>query len=132
MFADDTNPFFKHKELGVLYTTIYSELATISKWFKLNTLSLHIKKPTTWYFEIKILQQLTQTLSKKTNDIVINKVEKAKFLGVLINSSLIWHDHIHILYNKISKSIGIMLRVKKNVDANVLKMLYHSLVQLFF
>ena len=83
MFADDTNPFFKHKVLGVLYTTIYSELTIISKWFKLNKLSLNIRKPTTLSFEIKILQQLTQTLSKKTDDIVINKVEKNEVLGYI-------------------------------------------------
>ena len=63
MFTDDTNLFFKHKELGVLYTTINIELAKIFQWFKLNTLSLNIKKPTTLSFEIKILQQLTRTLS---------------------------------------------------------------------
>ena len=65
-------------------------------------------------------------------DIVIGKIKKTKFLGVIINSSLIWHDHIKILCNKISKSIGIMLRVKNDVDANVLKMLYHSLIQPYF
>ena len=52
-------------------------------------------------------------------------------MGVIINSSLTWHDHIKILCNKVSKSIGIMLRVKK-VDVNVLKMLYHSLIQPYF
>ena len=55
-----------------------------------------------------------------------------KFLGVVINSALTWHDHIKILCNKVSKSIGIMLRIKKNVDVNVLKMLYHSLIQPYF
>ena len=44
-----------------------------------------------------------------------------KFLRIIINYSLTWHDHIKILCNKVSKSIGIMLRVKKNVDANVSK-----------
>ena len=34
MFADDTTLFFKHKDLGVLYTTINVELAKISQWFK--------------------------------------------------------------------------------------------------
>ena len=63
MFADDTILFFKHKDLGVLSTTINVELAKISQWFKLNKLSLIIKKPTTLSFEIKILQQLTRTLS---------------------------------------------------------------------
>ena len=36
-----------------------------------------------------------------------------------------------ILCNKVSKSIGIMLLEKKNVDANVLKM-YQSLIQPYF
>ena len=44
MFVDDTTLFFKHNELGVLYTTINVELAKISQWFKLNKLSLNIKK----------------------------------------------------------------------------------------
>ena len=44
MFADDTNLFFKQKQLGVLYTTINIELAKIYQWFKLNKLSLKIKK----------------------------------------------------------------------------------------
>ena len=30
----------------------------------------------------------------KIDDIVIDKVEKTKFFGVIINSSLTWHDHI--------------------------------------
>ena len=63
MFADDITLFFKHKEFCVLYTTINVEVAKISQWLKLNKLSLNIKKPTTLLFEIKILQQLTRTLS---------------------------------------------------------------------
>ena len=41
MFANDTTLFFKHKELGILYTTINFELAKIFQWFKLNKLSLN-------------------------------------------------------------------------------------------
>ena len=54
-FADNTTLFFKHKELGVLCTTINVELSKISQWFKLNKSSLNIKKPTTFSFEIKNL-----------------------------------------------------------------------------
>ena len=63
MFAYDTNLFFKHKELSVLYTTSNIKLTKTVQWFKLNKLSLNIKKPTILCFEIKILQQLTRTLS---------------------------------------------------------------------
>ena len=66
------------------------------------------------------------------DDIVIDKVEKTKFFDVIVNSSLTWHDYIKIVCNKVSKSIGIMLRVKNNVDTNVFKMLYFSLMQPYF
>ena len=66
------------------------------------------------------------------DDIVIDKVEKTKLLSAIVNSSLTWHDRINILCNKVSKSIAIMLRVKNNIDANVLKLLYHNLTQPYF
>ena len=117
--------------MGVLYITINIELAKISQWFKLNNLSLNIKKPTT-LSRNKNSPTINTNLVLKINDIVIDKVEKTKFLGVIIISSLTWHDHIQILCNKVNKSIWIMLRVKKNVDVNVLKMLCHSLIQPYF
>ena len=44
MFADDTNLFIKDKNLGSLVANANNELAKISNWFKLNKLSLNIKK----------------------------------------------------------------------------------------
>ena len=63
MLAEDTNLFFKHTEFVVLHTTINIELEKIYQWCQLNKLSINIKKTTTLSFEIKILQQLTRTLS---------------------------------------------------------------------
>jgi len=36
-----------------------------------------------------------------------------KFLCVIINQSLTWNDHISIVKQKVSKSIGIIKHVKK-------------------
>ena len=40
-------------------------------------------------------------------------VGSSKFLGVIINSSLDWSDHITLVNRKVSKSIGILKCVKK-------------------
>ena len=53
MFADDINIFFKAKTLEALYEIVNTELTKISKWFKLNKLSLNIKKLITFYLEKK-------------------------------------------------------------------------------
>ena len=44
MFADDTILFFKHQNLITLYNIVNTELIQISKWFKLNKLSLNTTK----------------------------------------------------------------------------------------
>ena len=49
MFADDTNLFFKDKDLSELYQKVNNELTKISKWFILNKLSLNIKKMIIFY-----------------------------------------------------------------------------------
>ena len=77
MFADDTTLFFKHKELGILYTTINVELAKISHWFKLNKLFLNIKK--TPLFRNKNSQTINTNLVLKIDNLVIDKVEKRSF-----------------------------------------------------
>ena len=46
MFADDTNLFYAHKNLNLLYHTVNSELQKINEWFKANKLSLNLKKTT--------------------------------------------------------------------------------------
>ena len=64
MFADDTNLFFKHKNLKTLYEHINIELQKISSWFILNKLSLNIKK------QIILSSQLT-TKKVDTGNFVI-------------------------------------------------------------
>ena len=36
-----------------------------------------------------------------------------KFLGVIIDSKLNWSDHIRYIKNKISKSIGILTKIRR-------------------
>ena len=44
LFAENTNLFFNHQDLNTLYKMINIELSKIAVWFKINKLSLNIKK----------------------------------------------------------------------------------------
>ena len=44
LFADDTNLFFEHKDINVLFLTVNRELQNINEWFLSNKLSLNVKK----------------------------------------------------------------------------------------
>ena len=82
MFANDTTLFVKHKELGILYTTINVELAKISQCFKLNKLSLNIKKTNYIVFRNKNSPTINTNLVLKIDDLVIDNVEKNEVFWV--------------------------------------------------
>ena len=70
---------------------------------------------------------MSDNLQIKIDDLIINKVGKTKFLGVIANENLTWKDHIKTITNKISKSMGIILRIKRKVPTAILITLYHTL-----
>ena len=71
----------------------------------------------------------TQNLNVLIDNIIIDQVYNTKFVGVVINSNLSWHDHIKAISSKVSKSIGILLRIGKNVPNDVLLMLYQITIR---
>ena len=51
LYADDTNLFYKGKDIDTLVSYINMELKNISTWLKVNRLSLNIKKDTLHVFQ---------------------------------------------------------------------------------
>ena len=65
--------------------------------------------------------------------LVINKkaiAEKSyiKYLGVLIDCHLNWKQHILCISKKISRSIGIMYKLRNFMNTKLLKNIYYSLI----
>ena len=46
------------------------------------------------------------------NDYTLDRVTSFKYLGVVLNQSLTWADHIEALSNKIAQRIGLIKRIK--------------------
>ena len=44
MLADDTNLFFSHNDINVLFEKMNKKLTNVSDWFYANKLSLNVKK----------------------------------------------------------------------------------------
>ena len=59
-------------------------------------------------------------------DEAIQQVIKAKFLGVIVDQHLNWKDHISMVSHKISKSCGIISRIRNTLDCNSKKKIYYS------
>ena len=77
-------------------------------------------------------KQLSSSFCIKNDNNIIEQVVSTTFLGVVINQSLTWSDHIKTVKQKVNKSIGLIYRVKKNIPLSILRSLYHTLIQPYF
>ena len=67
----------------------------------------------------------------KIDGVNIKQVFTVKYLGVTFDSNLTWKNHINKLCSKLSKTVGIIVKLRYNVDVDILTMLYYSLMYPF-
>ena len=110
MSADNTKLFYSGKHIHWLFNTVNKKLSNISHWFNSNKLSLNADKAKFTLFH-KVRQRYNIPLVLPTlriNNNLIKRVDHTKFLGVLFGENLTWKNHINLIENKISKSLGIL------------------------
>ena len=136
MFADDTNLLIQGKypnEMELKLTNemelkLTNEIAKLTNWLKANTLSLNINKTHTVNFS------KSHNIRTRQNNIIIDgkaieTVNYTKFLGVVIDNKLSWSAHIkYIICNKMSKSIGIINKVRNLLNKETLINLYYVFI----
>ena len=127
LFADDTNIYYEASKLHELEKVINEELKHLSLWLKVNRLALNISKTNFLIFhssQKKLSQNVTLKLDKKA----LQQKDHIKYLGVIIDSHLNWKQHITNVSKKISRSIGVMYRIRKYLNLNAMKSIYYSLI----
>ena len=73
----------------------------------------------------------SQSLRIKIDGTLIKQVDSTKYLGITFDSNLTWKSHINELCLKLSKTVGILSKVRHFVDNHILVMLYYSLIYPF-
>ena len=133
LFADDTNLLFADKCLKTLELIINKELENVCDWLLANKLTLNTKKSNYVLFHPR--QRATANrLHIKVFDCEHNVFEHleqkdcVKYLGVLIDSNLSWQYHINYISLKISKTIGIISRLRYVLPTSILLHIYRSLI----
>ena len=125
LFADDSNLFYTHSNLNVLFDTVNSELNNISSWIRANKLSLNIKKTSFMLFSKKVTHH-PQIVYIDNNQ--IPRTDCLKFLGLYIDQDLSWKQHVNYLCKIISRNVGIINKLKHFFPREVLVTLYNALI----
>ena len=105
-FAEDSNLFLSGKDPEIRIAEMNIEIKGLAEWLTINKLSLNIDKTHFMLFKTRNKSiELKGDLMIDDNAVNISRVEKTKFLGVYIDSSLLWRDHIHDIEGKVARFI---------------------------
>ena len=87
-----------------------------------------LTKPISWFFAAKNKKVVGEEPKISIENRDIGRVYKTKFLGVVIDSKLNWRCHIDYIASRVSKNIGIIVKVKTILNLKTAKDLYYSFI----
>ena len=138
LFADDTTLISTlcvfHSDANRASTAINIELREIKMWLDSNKLSLNTQKNPKYmiFHSVNFPNNRLPDLARHIDNVPIEKVTCFDFLGLRVSDTLKWQDHTNKIANKISKSIGVMSRLKHLLQSSILQTIYNSLVFLIY
>ena len=123
--------YFASKSVSEIQTQLTSGLTNVLSWLHANFLILDLEKT-------KIMLVGTHQRTAEADDLVtdvmeisntrLERVNKFKYLGVLLDNTLSWKDHVEYIGNKISSRLGILRRARKVLPKPTCQMLCSTLV----
>ena len=106
-FADDTTVFASDSDIKGVHASVNRELVGVENWLKTNRLCLNVSK--TSYM---IISNQENALDIKIRETIVTMVSTVEFLGVTPDQNLTFKDHVNKVTSNISKSVGVMRRLR--------------------
>jgi hypothetical protein len=92
LFADDTSIIITNPSPSKFIEDIKNIIDNINNWFRSNSLSLNLDKTYFLQFRPKNIYEINMKIN--CGNKLIKKTKNTKFLGLDLDSSLSWKDHI--------------------------------------
>ena len=137
LFADDTNIFVSGKDENEAFENANNVLSDIYQYMIANQLHINMSKSVFMHFRRSLnaeerltCARLREYGSEKTLRIgtqKLKKVDKVKFLGVIIDENLNWEPHIQHLTQKLNSSIIMIKRIIKFIPKSEYTKIYDAL-----
>ena len=129
LYADDTTLSFKFNNINEANRVCNCELDKLFQWTAANKMSINYGKDKTFFMIHSYRDFDDSECEIFINDHRLDRLDKAKFLGVFIDSKLKFDIHVNYISDKISKSNGIIYKLRHlKMPSKVLKQLYYSLI----
>jgi hypothetical protein len=133
LFADDTNILYADKNMKALESTVNFELRNLYDWLTASKLTLNIKKSNFVIFHsyqkrLAYQPKIRIFDNERNKHVNLECKDYIKYLGILIDKNLSWKHHIDVIATKISKSVGLIAKLRHFVPRSILINIYQSLI----
>ena len=103
---------FASEKLGTIESVVNYELKSVSKWLRLNKLSLNTGKIELIFFHASQHPLHYDNISIKFNGVKLTPVDYVKYPGMYIDKYLSWDFHVLQLSKKLSRANGILSKLR--------------------
>ena len=131
LFADDTCLFLSDSSLLNLELNCNIELQNLSNWCVANKLQINPQKSAVIIVTPRLNAPIP-LINLSYNNSLISCYNSYKYLGITIDSKLSFKTHIEKITSKISRSVGILNKLRYVFPASSLVDLYFALVHSHF
>ena len=131
LFADDTTLLLSDLSYNKLIETAKAELIRLKEWMDSNRLTINKDKTCVMLISNRLNVKVVRP-ELDIDNIPLTVVDYAPFLGVIFDNGLNFSRHCEHISSKISKSIGVLYRLKQFIPQDLLLNLYYSLVYPYF
>lgn len=128
MFADDTLVYVNGESCEELERKLNAVFAIVEEWMNVNKLKLNANK-TKYMIVRSVRKELRGDVVLRCLDgTVIERVERMKYLGVIIDSKLRFEEHCDYMLKKIGKKTSFLNRIGNYMSAYTRCTIYKSII----
>ena len=126
LFADDTNLLYVDTNLKYREKTVNSELLRVSDWLNAKKSNYVIFRQ----YQLKLNYSVNIEMIDNCTQIptTLQCEDHVKYFGVLLDSDLSWKFHINNVASKMSRTVGVVTRLRHLVPRTTLLHIYQSLI----
>ena len=132
MYADDTVLYFTSLCSSEINKVVQDDLNQVAKWIERNKLILNHSKTKTMLFGSRQNLSKSPHLCIQLHGKILEKVPKFNYLGVFLDETLSWRDHVEYVSSKVSSRLGLLSRIRACLALEASKQVYTSIVQPLF
>jgi hypothetical protein len=139
LYADDCILLNTHEQHEEIKTKICSDMKIIINYFCHQSLILNPSKTNFVVFHSPssknnepseiLIESSNEDTVKIAGQYLIKRVDRVKYLGLILDSQLKWDHHIKNIESKISSAAGVLWKLKSQLPTSTKKAIYTALIE---